>query len=39
MLLDKIRENQKFDDLDSLKNQIKKDIAYVKQNPDYVLTF
>lgn len=39
MVLYKIRENKKFDNLDELKNQIKKDIEFVKSANDYVLTF
>lgn len=39
MILYKIRENKKFNSLDELKKQIKKDIEFVKSNNDYVLTF
>jgi len=39
MILYKIRENKKFNNLDDLKEQIKKDIESVKMKKDYVLTF
>ncbi len=35
----KIRENVKFDDIDSLKKEIEKDLNYIKNNQDYVLSF
>ena len=35
----KIRENINFQDIEELKKEIKKDIDYIKKNPDYVLTF
>ena len=35
----KIRDNIKFDNLDDLKVEIKKDLEYIKKNPDYVLSF
>lgn len=39
MVLYKIRENMKFENVDELKAQIKKDIEMVKKESDYVLTF
>lgn len=39
MILYKIRDNKKFKDLEELKNQIKKDVDFVKKTNDYVLTF
>jgi FAD synthase len=39
VILYKIRDNIKFDDMEELKQEIKKDIEYIKKNPDYVLTF
>ena len=36
---EKIRDNKKFDSIDELKNQITKDIEYIKNIEDYVLTF
>lgn len=38
-LLYKIRENKKFDSLEELKDQIQKDIDFIKSNNDYVVTF
>jgi glycerol-3-phosphate cytidylyltransferase-like family protein len=39
IILWQIRKNKKFDSFDDLKKQIKKDIEYIKYNPNYVLTF
>jgi len=39
ILLYKLRDNKKFDDIEILKNQIKKDIEVAKNKTDYVLTF
>jgi len=39
VLLKKIRENQKFESTDILKDQIKKDEELVKKHKNYVLTF
>lgn len=39
MILYKIRENKKFNNLDELKQQINKDVEFAKSNNDYVLTF
>lgn len=38
-LLEKIRENKKFENLDELKQQIQKDVEFTKQNQFNVLTF
>ena len=35
----KIRDNIKFDNIDNLKKEIVKDLEYIKDNPDYILTF
>jgi FAD synthase len=39
MLLYKIRENIKFENLEQLKNQIKIDVNFAKKTNDYILTF
>ena len=39
VILKKLRENQKFDVLQDLKEQIKKDVKKVKKDKNYVLTF
>jgi FAD synthase len=38
-LFDKIRENRKFKSVKNLKEQIRIDIATIKNLKDYVLTF
>lgn len=39
IILYKIRDNIIFDNLEDLKQEIKKDLEYIKSNPDYILTF
>lgn len=39
IILEKIRENRKFDDLEKLKNQINYDTKKIKEKNNYILTF